>query len=204
MTQTKRWRTMHPYIVRITFSTRSKHVRMRVSAFSDALRAEAANDLGPHVFDHAYFLEISTPPRTTQSQMREFVARNQGWIAQQTSQAMDNLPTRYARASADDRAVLKKLVSALVPGLIEKWSAVLDVHPAKIDYRAMKSRWGSCQPTTGRVCINTLLALYPPECLEYVVVHELCHLREANHGPAFWGLVESCLPNYREIQAKLK
>ena len=46
----------------------------------------------------------------------------------------------------------------------------------KLAYRNMKSRWGSCQPSTGRICINVRLALYPPECLEYVVVHELCHL----------------------------
>ena len=55
----------------------------------------------------------------------------------------------------------------------------------------MTSRWGSCQPATGRICINVRLALYPPECLEYVVVHELCHLRERGHGPAFQALMDA-------------
>ena len=63
--------------------------------------------------------------------------------------------------------------------------AILGVRAGKLAYRNMKSRWGSCQPSTGRICINVRLALYPPECLEYVVVHELCHLLVHGHGPGF-------------------
>ena len=59
------------------------------------------------------------------------------------------------------------------------------VKAGKLAYRNMTSRWGSCQPATGRICINVRLALYPPGCLEYVVVHELCHLLERGHGSRF-------------------
>ena len=61
----------------------------------------------------------------------------------------------------------------------------MGVKAGRLAYRNMTSRWGSCQPATGRICINVRLALYPPECLEYVVVHELCHLRERGHGQRF-------------------
>lgn len=56
----------------------------------------------------------------------------------------------------------------------------------------------------GRICINVRLALYPPECLEYVVVHELCHLLERGHGPRFHALMDTFMPDWKERRAKLR
>ena len=78
------------------------------------------------------------------------------------------------------------------------------MHAGSLAYRNMRSRWGSCQPETGRICINTRLALYPPECLEYVVVHELAHLLEANHGPAFYAILDRALPTWKSARDKLR
>lgn len=88
--------------------------------------------------------------------------------------------------------------------LVSEWAPVLGVGVRKLDYRNMKSRWGSCQPSTGRVCINVRLALYPPECLEYVVVHELCHFLVPNHGPEFKELMGRLMPDWKERAAKLR
>ena len=68
----------------------------------------------------------------------------------------------------------------------------------------MKSRWGSCQPSTGRICINTVLAICPPECLEYVVVHELCHLLVPGHGPDFHAIMDRVMPDWKQRRAKLR
>ena len=57
---------------------------------------------------------------------------------------------------------------------------------------------------TGRICINVRLALYPPECLEYVVVHELCHLLERGHGSRFKALMDAFMPDWRDRRAKLR
>ena len=95
-------------------------------------------------------------------------------------------------------------MEAFAPVLVAKWESVLGVKAGTLVFRNMTSRWGSCQPATGRICLNVRLALFPPECLEYVVVHELCHLRERGHGPEFWALVESCLPDYRRARRKLR
>ena len=62
----------------------------------------------------------------------------------------------------------------------------------------MKTRWGSCNVRTGSINLNTLLACWPQECLEYIVVHELAHLHEANHSPRFHAIVERYLPEWRE------
>ena len=80
----------------------------------------------------------------------------------------------------------------------------MGVKAGKLAYRNMTSRWGSCQPATGRICINVRLALYPPECLEYVVVHELCHLLERGHGPRFHQLMDTFMPDWKQRRAKLR
>ena len=61
----------------------------------------------------------------------------------------------------------------------------------------MKSRWGSCNVKTGALCLNVQLVKKPPQCLEYVVVHELCHLLVPNHSPQFWAYVADCLPDWK-------
>ena len=66
-----------------------------------------------------------------------------------------------------------------------------------------KSRWGSCS-SAGNLNFNYKLLFLPPEVLDYVVVHELCHLKEFNHGPEFWLLVEQVLPNHKDLLRQLR
>ena len=113
----------------------------------------------------------------------------------------------YRSAGAPTQAEIaewRAVVKAFTPALVEKWAPIIGVRPGKLAYRNMVSRWGSCNVKTGRICINVQLAAFPPECLEYVVVHELCHLHEANHGPRFKALLNRYLPHWREAEAKLK
>ncbi|WP_045223465.1 M48 family metallopeptidase [Methyloterricola oryzae] len=77
------------------------------------------------------------------------------------------------------------------------------LNPRAIRIKRMVSRWGSCGPR-GDININWLLALAPETVLEYVVVHELCHIRERNHSAAFWSLVAEHLPGYALERAWLK
>lgn len=106
--------------------------------------------------------------------------------------------------SEKELAEWRAVVEAFVPALVERWAPAIGVKPGKLAYRNMVSRWGSCNVRTGRICINVQLAAFPPECLEYVVVHELCHLVEANHGPRFKALLDAHLPRWREADAILK
>ena len=69
--------------------------------------------------------------------------------------------------------------------------------------RAMRSRWGSCS-NRGNVNLNLWLIKLPVDCIDYVVVHELCHLREFHHGPAFYALMDEVLPGWRETRARLR
>ena len=66
-----------------------------------------------------------------------------------------------------------------------------------------KTRWGSCS-SNKTLSFNWKLMLAPPKVLDYVVVHEICHLREMNHSPRFWALVESLMPDYKQQRKWLK
>ena len=149
-------------------------------------------------------IEVSAPLRVDTSFVRAFVREKRDWILRQQKRIAASPQGRAAVASPDEVAQWREVVQAFVPPLIAKWEPIMGVKAGKIAYRNMTSRWGSCQPSTGRICINVRLALYPPECLEYVVVHELCHLLERGHGPRFHALMDAFLPDWKAIRAKLR
>jgi len=90
-----------------------------------------------------------------------------------------------------------------LPDLIERYERIVDRHARDWRFRRMKTRWGSCQIQKKRICLNIQLAEKTPECLEYVVVHELTHLREPAHNKHFWGLVDQFYPEWKNIKEKM-
>lgn len=78
-----------------------------------------------------------------------------------------------------------------------------DINPP-IRFRWMRSRWGSCRPADPAVTLNTRLLLYPESCAEYVIVHELAHLLQPNHSPAFYAVVAAILPDWQERRDLLR
>lgn len=107
-----------------------------------------------------------------------------------------------------DQAALDELyrteVLRALPDMVERMEARIGVHATRWSVRVMKTRWGSCTPKTGAIRINARLAAYPPECLEFVVAHELVHLLEPSHNARFHTLLdEFCLGN-RGIARRLK
>lgn len=73
----------------------------------------------------------------------------------------------------------------------------------KVFIKSLKSRWGSCSER-GNLNFNYLMVFLPEEVKDYLVVHELCHLREFNHSPRFWALVERTVPDHRARRARLR
>ncbi|MBV8256340.1 MAG: M48 family metallopeptidase [Actinobacteria bacterium] len=87
--------------------------------------------------------------------------------------------------------------------IAEEEAEALGVAYERIQVRDQRTRWGSCS-TRGTLSFNWRLVLAPLDVLDYVVVHELCHLREPNHSRRFWSLVESRRPAWREQRAWLR
>ncbi|MFA6830888.1 MAG: SprT family zinc-dependent metalloprotease [Bacteroidaceae bacterium] len=87
--------------------------------------------------------------------------------------------------------------------LLTKWMPILDVTVSKVRIRRLKTRWGSCS-SSGHLTFNLALAKLPYELVELVVVHELIHRLEMNHGTGFYAILSKHLPNYKELNRQLK
>lgn len=86
---------------------------------------------------------------------------------------------------------------------IKKLSKIIDASPVRIGVKYLKSRWGSCT-SKGVVNFNWKIIMAPPPIVEYVVAHELCHLKHLNHSKAYWNLVAGVIPDYRERKEWLR
>lgn len=88
-------------------------------------------------------------------------------------------------------------------GLVPKWSKTLGARPRLVTVKYAKTRWGSCS-SSGNLFFNSRLSMLSEDVAEYVVVHELCHLKQMNHSAAFWDEVCSALPRARALRRKLR
>lgn len=95
-------------------------------------------------------------------------------------------------------------VAPVLRAMLDAWQRRMQVSVTRIRWRLMKSRWGSCQPQKREIHLNTRLFCVPPDCLEYILVHELCHLHHADHSPAFHAEMTLLMPDWKSRKKKLE
>ncbi len=140
---------------------------------------------------------VTAPKRIPMDTICGFVEKKSGWIEKnrvRIQEASRQKETEVQRVLSPKQ---QRSLEEKIRFYAEKWQPVLGVHAGGFTLRSMKTRWGSCTVHTGKIRINTRLAFYPEECLEYVVVHELCHLIEPAHNRRFYECVERCLPDWK-------
>ena len=91
----------------------------------------------------------------------------------------------------------KQKAKEIIPTLVDKFSKEMNLYPTSIKYRKNKNTWGSCNYKNG-LNFNILLIKFPIEIIEYVVIHELAHIKHKNHSKRFWDLVEKYCPDYKD------
>ena len=114
-------------------------------------------------------------------------------------------PMKVSQAAlhqAMDAFYKAKAADKILP-LVEKWSETMQVSPTHISFRKANKRWGSCSPTN-RISFNYHLMKLPTPLIEYVIVHELAHIRCKNHSMEFWSLVGRYMPDHREKEERIK
>ena len=143
---------------------------------------------------------VRAPLRLSSKEIQAFVESKKGWITKHLSKYTQEevLPFRK-----DELHTFRKETATLVAERVAYFADIMGVTYHLITIRAQRSRWGSCS-SKGNLNFNCLLALVPSEVLDYVVVHELCHLKEMNHSAAFWAEVEKILPDYSAQRQWLK
>ncbi|WP_164967738.1 M48 family metallopeptidase [Halarcobacter bivalviorum] len=113
---------------------------------------------------------------------------------------------RYLKNNLDDKALdlyYKEEAKKIIPELVDKFAKKMNLFPTSIKYRKNKRTWGSCNYRNG-LNFNILLIQFPLEVIEYVVIHELAHIKHKNHSKSFWKLVEKYCQDYKQREKLLK
>jgi len=101
------------------------------------------------------------------------------------------------------RAAYRQALDERLKAVLPKFSAAIGVAPRSFSIGYAETRWGSCSPN-GALRFNARLAMLPPEILDYVIVHELAHLKELNHSKRFWAVVAAAMPDFKTRRRRLR
>lgn len=148
---------------------------------------------------------VRAPRRLPEREIARFLAERSDWIESHLALARGRLAEAAALPKLGDaeRGELRRRAAETIPGRAEYFAGRLGVGFGRLSYRFQRTRWGSCS-AEGNLSFNCLLMLCPPEVLDYVIVHELCHRREMNHSARFWAEVGLILPDYKSRRAWLR
>ena len=132
-----------------------------------------------------------------------YVARSEEWIRRAKARFAALPKTSRVESGAMEYMRLKKAALDLVERRLSPFNAPCHFKHGSISVRNQSSRWGSCS-RRGTLSFNYRLLFLPPHLADYVIVHELCHLREMNHSKRFWEIVAQAIPDYLERRKQLR
>lgn len=145
---------------------------------------------------------VRAPLRLAQKRIDEFVREHAGWIEEHQA-IQQKRRESHPEPSEEEREALIQRARAILPGKVEKYSRIMELYPTGITITGARKRFGSCSGKN-RICFSWRLMQYPEEAVDYVVVHELAHIRHKDHSRNFYACVEKVLPDWRERRKLLK
>ncbi len=147
-------------------------------------------------------LLVRAPSRYPRAEIDRFVESRRDWIESH----MESQRLRAEAHPEPDEAECRRLIALAkeqLPPLVARYAAAMGLTPSRITITGARTRFGSCSGKNA-LSFSWRLMEYPREAVELVVVHELCHFVHKNHGPEFYRLLGSVLPDHRERKALLK
>lgn len=145
---------------------------------------------------------VRAPMQASRATLDAFVEAHAAWIERHLLMAAE----RAAAHSEPDearRTELARRAHAVLPERVEYYGRLMGLRPSKLTITGARTRFGSCS-SRGSICFSWRLMTYPDAAIDYVVVHELAHLRHMNHGKGFYAEIARVMPDYRERAAMLK
>lgn len=138
---------------------------------------------------------VRAPNRMSQVEIDRFFDAHRPWLQAHLARQQQRLAT-HPEPDAQEAARLAGEAARILPEKVAFYGKQMGLSPAGITITGARTRFGSCSPKN-RLCFSWRLMQYPERAIDYVVVHELAHLVHRNHGPAFYALVASILPDYQ-------
>jgi hypothetical protein len=142
-------------------------------------------------------VRVTIPRGGSRREAAEFGLRHLGWIANQRARL------EPSRVTAGDPVAMRNRASLELRERLLQLAADQGLAVSRISIRDQRSRWGSCGHD-GHICLNWRLVLMPPEIRDYVMLHELMHLRRMDHSRRYWELVAAAYPDYQRARAWLR
>lgn len=150
--------------------------------------------------DETLQVVVRAPRWVPKAEVDRFVRSHESWI-QKATERQRRRNEQEAQLTEKRITELKALAKAELPRRTAYFAKIMGVTPTSVKITSAKKRFGSCSGQNG-ICYSWRLMLYPSEAIDYVVVHELAHIRQKNHSPAFYREIEKILPDYK-ARAKL-
>lgn len=145
---------------------------------------------------------VRAPAHLSQARIDDFLMAHSDWIRRHLEAQRQRTAPPPPPTAAEIQA-LKQKARLLLPEKVALWSQKMGVQPTSVKITTARKRYGSCSTKNG-LCFSCFLMDCPEAAIDLVVVHELCHIREKNHGPGFYALLEQYLPDYKERKKLLK
>ena len=146
---------------------------------------------------------VRSPLRLSQAKIDAFVESHAAWIQTHLEQQRQRMTSAPPPPTPADILALKAKARAVLPEKVAYWSEKMGIRPTGLKITTARKRYGSCSGKNS-LCFSCFLMDCPEEAIDLVVVHELCHIREKNHGKRFYALLEQYLPDYKERKKLLK
>lgn len=144
---------------------------------------------------------VKAPLKMSIADINSFVEKHEKWIKKHIEDKKNRLEKYYV--SKDEESMLKEKAKFHLGERTEYFAKVMGLEYSGIKITSAKKRFGSCSAKNS-ICYSWRLMLYPAEAIDYVVVHELSHIKHKNHGKEFYKLIERYLPDYKNREKLLK
>jgi predicted metal-dependent hydrolase len=148
-------------------------------------------------------VRVTVPRWGSKRQAQNFVDAQRAWIERQRRRAAERQRDAAPACSPERLKELRARARKELPEELDRLAALNGLRVARVSVRNQRGRWGSCSPKA-HICLNWRLAVMPDFVREYVLVHELMHLKQLNHSPKFWSLVADACPDYQSARVWLR
>ena len=145
---------------------------------------------------------VRAPLKMAKRDIASFVAKHHLWLEKQLAAIKEQNANRSSLTEAQ-AAELKEKAKSSLPEKVAHFSALMGVRPSGFRITAAKTRWGSCSAKNS-LNFTYRIMLLPEDLIDYIVVHELAHIKVKNHGPAFYAIIAQYLPDYKSRQKSLR